>query len=345
MTKHGMLHPNSAIERIYLPRLEGGRGLTSLVAANLKEREKLIKYFRNTNSPVHKRVAVWDKKITALNLANPAPPETENQLEQMRINWQGKALHGRFYTSLHQTEVDMKASNTYLAAGYLFPETEGTMLAIQDQVIRTRTYSKHILKQQVETTKCRLCNTSEETIQHLSSGCTTIAATRYLERHNNMGKVVHQLICLQRGLLNHFTAHHKYVPQPVLQNNTVKIYWYFTVVTDRPVEHNRPDMVIWDESDNTAIIIDFAVPQDYNISKAYAEKITKYGALAQEMKLIWNLEKVTIVPLIISANGLVHTKTVRHVKELNLPKNTVMWMQKAVILGTVGIIRRTISPY
>ncbi|XP_044751744.1 uncharacterized protein LOC123311738 [Coccinella septempunctata] len=37
LTQQGMLHPNSAIERLYLPRKEGGRGLSSLEHTCLKE--------------------------------------------------------------------------------------------------------------------------------------------------------------------------------------------------------------------------------------------------------------------------------------------------------------------
>lgn len=343
MIKHGMLHPNSATERVYIQRKDGGRGLTSLTTAIAKEKENLKKYFLRTNLPVHRRVVAWDNKITALNLASPETPVTENQLEEMERTWESKALHGRFYAALHQTEVDTKASNSYLTAGYLFPETEGMMLAIQDQVVKTRTYARHILNQQIETTKCRLCHTCEESVQHLSSGCATIAATRYLERHNNMGKVVHQLVCLNRGLLERFTAHYKYVPQTILENESTKVYWDFTVVTDAAVEHNRPDMVIWSKNEKIATIIDFSVPQDYNISKAYSEKLTKYTMLAREIKAIWKLKRVTIIPLVISANGLVHKNTVEHIRDLNLPENTIVWMQKAVILGTVGIIRQIIS--
>lgn len=104
-------------------------------------------------------------------------------------------------------------------------------------------------------------------------------------------------------------------------------------------------MVLWDKQNKTATIIDFAVPLDHNLAKSYAEKISKYEALSQQMKDMWRLRRVTIMPLVISANGLVHRKTIQHLKELNLPLNTITWMQKAVILGTVNIIRKIIYPH
>jgi hypothetical protein len=42
-------------------------------------------------------------------------------------------------------DVDKIASNAWLKAGELFPETTGFMIVIQDNVISTSNYKKHIL--------------------------------------------------------------------------------------------------------------------------------------------------------------------------------------------------------
>lgn len=345
LTQHGLLHPNSAVERIYLPRREGGRGLSNLKEACRKEEENIRDFFLKKNHPIHQWVATHLRTSNTAERSLIEEPERQNKLEELKQSWKSKSLHGRFYASLQQEEVDKTKTHTYLMQGYLYPQTEGTLMAIQDQVIPTRTYVKHIMQQQIESTKCRLCNNAEETIQHLSSGCSQIAGTKYLARHNEMGKVVHQLICLQEGLLRCFTPHHLYTPQALLENDNIKIYWDLTIVTDRGVEHNRPDMVVWNKTETTALIIDFAVPLDNNIAKAYGEKMTKYESLARQMRDMWKLRSVRIIPLIITANGLVHRKTAAHIEELKLPSNTLTWMQKAVILGTVGIIRQIIYPY
>lgn len=344
LTKFGMLHPNSAVERLYLPRKDGGRGLSSIEEASLKEKKNIQSYMLRSNLPVHKWVTSYDPNFMANDNIN-EQPEVENRLENLKQRWRAKSLHGRFYANLHQPEVDVLSSNTYLTNGYLFPQTEGTFLAIQDQVVPTRTYVKHIMKQQIDTTKCRLCNNAEETVQHLSSGCSAIAGTRYLGRHNDMGKVVHQMLCLKHQLIRHFTPHHKYVPETIIENEDTKIYWDLTITTDIGVEHNRPDMVVWHKKLKTVEIIDFAVPQDYNLARTYGEKISKYEALAYQIKNLWQQKEVRIIPLVISANGLVHKKTTQHLSELNLASNTILWMQKAVILGTVGIVRKVIFPY
>lgn len=344
-TSHGMLHPNSAIERLYLPRAEGGRGLTNLEAANRNEIRTLKQYFLASNLPVHQCLRACDKNYTALNLSEPLEPEEESaQLDTLREKWRSKELHGRFHASMNHPEVDKTKSNIYLTAGYLFPETEGAMLAIQDQVIPTRNYSKFIMKQQVENTKCRICNGCEETVQHLSSGCSLLAPTRYLGRHNNMGKVAHQMLTLKWGISDKFVPHHKYTPVGLAENNLAKIYWDFPFLADRPLEHNRPDMVLWCKQERRAVIIDFAVPLDHNMAQTYTTKINNYTELSRELKILWGLKRIEIYPLIISSNGLVHVNTVKHLAELQLPNDTLTWMQKAVVLGTVAIIRQVVVP-
>jgi hypothetical protein len=47
-------------------------------------------------------------------------------------------------------------------------------MAAQDQAISTNYFKKKILKQEIES-RCRLCKEYEETIDHLISGCPTLA--------------------------------------------------------------------------------------------------------------------------------------------------------------------------
>ena len=53
--------------------------------------------------------------------------------------------------------------------------TEGLIVATQHQALNTRYYYKHIMKQNL-TDKCRMCHSQPETMEHISSGCQTLAA-------------------------------------------------------------------------------------------------------------------------------------------------------------------------
>lgn len=48
--------------------------------------------------------------------------------------WRSKLLHGKYPRNLQNS--NLKLSTTWLKIEYLFPETEGFELAIQDGVIR-----------------------------------------------------------------------------------------------------------------------------------------------------------------------------------------------------------------
>ena len=54
--------------------------------------------------------------------------------------------------------------------------------------------SKHIIKQG-STDRCRMCHTQVETMEHIISGCQTLAADKYLNRHNQVAAQLHLDIC------------------------------------------------------------------------------------------------------------------------------------------------------
>ena len=51
------------------------------------------------------------------------------------------------------------------------------------------------------------------------------------------------------------------------------------------------------------MIIDVAIPSDYNIQKKATEKINKYVAIQIECQRMWN-KRVQVVPVIIGATGV-----------------------------------------
>lgn len=84
--------------------------------------------------------------------------------------------------------------------GELHIETEAVLTVIQEQVIPTRSYLKHIIKGNIENEKCRMYNSVNESIQHIISGCTYLVPKEHLQRHNNVARIIHQTICNSKGL-------------------------------------------------------------------------------------------------------------------------------------------------
>lgn len=188
-----------------------------------------------------------------------------------------------------------------------------------------------------------MCGASEETVQHIISACTCLAPTSYLDRHNNVAKILHQEICKVANLIRGDTPYYKYNPAPVRENENWKICWDIPVQTDHTVLHNRPDIILQNKNTREISLIDVTIPLDDNIDRAYKEKIRKYEELAYELRMIWGAKRVKIEPVVISANGLIHKELKRQLAELNVSNRYLSQMQKAVVLGTAGIVRRFLS--
>ena len=78
-------------------------------------------------------------------------------------------------------------------------ETEGLITAAQDQALNIRYYSKHVTKQGT-TDRCKMCHTQTEIVEHIISGCQTLAADQYCIRHNQVAAQLHLDICRHYGI-------------------------------------------------------------------------------------------------------------------------------------------------
>ena len=121
------------------------------------------------------------------------------------------------------------------------------------------------------------------------------------------------------------------------------MYWDKPVLTDRTVDHNRPDILLIDKKKKEGVIIDIAVPLSHNIKQKEIEKISKYENLSYELKHIWKLNVTKTYPLVISAEDLVSKNFLKYLKELQLPKNVLNMGQRAVLLQTAHIVRKFMS--
>ncbi|KAL0839729.1 hypothetical protein ABMA28_016372 [Loxostege sticticalis] len=270
LTKNRKHHPKSCVQRLTLPRQEGGRGFIDIQNLHNKQISTLRKFFHTKSqiSLLHKFTII----------------EKEHKIN----TWKEKSLHGRHKADLDQDHIDKDASNKWLQRGELFPETEAFMLAIQDQVIATRNYRKYIIREpNLPTDLCRQCCSASETIQHITSACKALANTDYKHRHDQIAAIIHQNLAYQYHFVENKTPYYKYKPTPVLDNKKHKIYWDRTIITDRTTHYNRPDITLHDKDQNIVYLIDIAVPNTHNILSTINEKLSKYTDLAIQIKIQW----------------------------------------------------------
>ncbi|KAJ8970175.1 hypothetical protein NQ314_001321 [Rhamnusium bicolor] len=131
--------------------------------------------------------------------------------------------------------------------------------------------------------------------------------------------------------------YYQYTPTSVTLTDTAKLYWIRTVITDKHIPNNRPDIIL--TSGSHTYLIDITVPLPENMEKKEMEKITKYLSLAEEIRQMWQQEKVTIIPVVVGATGEVPFSLKPALKTLNIKENTYLQMQKSVIIDTCNIVR------
>ncbi|VEN43616.1 unnamed protein product [Callosobruchus maculatus] len=248
-------------------------------------------------------------------------------------------------TNLHKAIVKADKNYTQLNLSYpdhdgqLFPETEGFMLATQDQVIATQNYKKYIIKDpSITDDNCRKCHQQKETIDHITSGCKTLAGTEYTARHISAAKVIHQALATTNKLIENTYPYYNYTPTSVLENDRYKLYWDVEIHTDKTIPANRPD-ILQSKADKMTYLIDIAIPNNVNIRNTYAGKISKYTDPAMEIKRLWKQNKVTTVLLIMSVSGLTPNTFTQHLQQLGLDEKLHKVFQKSVILKTCNIVR------
>jgi hypothetical protein len=169
-----------------------------------------------------------------------------------------------------------------------------------------------------------------------------LAQKYYLERHNSVAKVVHQALAKRYGLTETELPYYKCKPEQVLSNNKAKLLWDTPIITDRSVEVNRPDVVLFDKKSETAIIVDIAIPLDDNLETTIAEKKRKYLSLAVELKDIYKLKSTSIVLLVMSTNGLVTKEWSKSMEKLQLHERHCRTMQKKQFCAGIWVLDRLI---
>ena len=155
----------------------------------------------------------------------------------MKKTWRKKPLNGRYPLRTDNGDVDRATTHQWLSSSSLKGEKEGFILAAQDQGLATRVYQVEIFKNGADP-RCRLCTHSEETIDHMVSGCPTIVNTDYLQRHDRVAKFIHWTLCKYYEM-PHTGKWYEHTLEPVVKGKNVTILWDFTVHTDRKIDADR----------------------------------------------------------------------------------------------------------
>ncbi|GBP41343.1 hypothetical protein EVAR_25182_1 [Eumeta japonica] len=204
------------------------------------------------------------------------------------------------------------------------------------QIIKTRNYVKYVLKETIETDKCRSCHKTTKSIDHATEGCSSLACKEYTHRHDKVTNYMNQQLALIHNLLNTYTPYYKYKSANLLENSFAKLYWDRDVI-DRTVLSNIPDIKLIINHTKTTYLIDITVSNTSNLKQNTPKK--KYILLADETKQMWHQKYIRIIQMIILSTRVIPKTLKIAFKTLQLPDNTYIIMQST----PVQMVRRFLN--
>ena len=93
-----------------------------------------------------------------------------------------------------------------------------------------------------------------------------LCGTKYLFQHNKICKYIHW--CILKDLnFNVPPTWHAHVPETTTVIGDTKVFWDYSIPTDKKVYHNRPDITIFETKKKEVQFIDVTVPSCRNITK------------------------------------------------------------------------------
>jgi hypothetical protein len=100
------------------------------------------------------------------------------------------------------------------------------------------------LKQPDTDELCRRCGKESETIQHITVAREKLAPFEYVKRHDGLAKIIHNKLEEAAELIEDKSPRYNYTAASVLENENFKLYWNRSILTDKTIHFNRPDITL-----------------------------------------------------------------------------------------------------
>ena len=225
LTLHKVIYRNQCLDRLYLPRSEGGLGLTEINQAFRSTIVRLGQYLLTNKDPLIQAVTrqhaeVLPQTISILKLADKFGPgildknligratsaaklkrKAHGEMERAeRVKcWKEHKRAVKFQEELNKVYIDKKASLNWLTKGKLGFDGKRIIQGAQDQALMTNGFKK--MAGLSGNDQCRFCHTAVESVNHLLSGCKVLLADgHYTARHNRICIYLHWVICQHFGI-------------------------------------------------------------------------------------------------------------------------------------------------
>ena len=260
--------------------------------------------------------------------------------------WKEKPQHG--YVTRKQISLptyDKKLSNQWLTDNYMTSHVEEFICAMQEQEIRTRLLDKqrHI-DEENNNGKCRHCKLVDESIFHLLSSCEKLSASLYLPvRHNEVAKILYNELISYR----HYETKYITKPDPIYVREDIEVWWDRKIRVCPPVEHNKPDVVVWHIAKKTCTIIDICIPLDVNVEREEKTKRDRYLILASRLQRLYPNYTFKVVPIVLGATGFVPNSLINNIQDCGFEKekavSLIPSLQRKAVRGSMKVLKTALK--
>ena len=178
----------------------------------------------------------------------------------------------------------------------------------------------------------------DESIFHILNSCSHLSVSMYLPvRHNEIAKVLYYELLSEVG----YPQEDRKTPESTFKTENIEIWWDKKISVQPPVEHNRPDIVLWDLEKKKCKIIDVFVPMDFNVTREEKEKCDKYFILASRLQRLYPQFTYEIIP--IGSTGFVSKTLHDHLDNCGVQSERISLitkvLQRKALHGSMKIVK------
>ena len=152
---------------------------------------------------------------------------------------------------------------------------------LYEKLLPTRVYHRKKTRTGPDPIMCQLCGKAAETVAHILAGCSALAQTKYLQRHNVVLKVIFFEMLHSLDLVDSVPPWYSpSEPKPVYQNGQVQAVWDVPVYADHvTVRASRVDARIVDSTAKSVTLLEISCPWLNKKETKSCEKMEKYAPL------------------------------------------------------------------
>ena len=146
-------------------------------------------------------------------------------------------------------------------------QTIAGLVELYEQLLPTRVYTSQKTHTRAEgEVVCKLCGKAPENVAHILSGCSALAQSKYLSRHDAALKVLFYELLYDEGLIDEIPPWYTPdKPKPVYESENVKAYWDVPVYAEQQeVRCNRVDARIVDPERKRVVTLEISFPRINN---------------------------------------------------------------------------------